>query len=223
MLIIQDVNFKEARLDLLRLAVGWQGFGSWEPHVELCQPVLKSINLSESQARKSALRSQLRAELLQLFRARKGSPSSSEGARWCLLNSYRHNGKDSFGWRVAEEDVDEGDHLQSFPQTHAVGQDTAKATTGLKPLQGLNQVIIQEPDPANLARNTHKCQEGWQRPGLWVHLELVRSERADSWYGRLKKSPCTLPSLLAGDRLVGENRKTFSWHRGPSQARSCSS
>lgn len=71
-------------------------------------------------------------------------------------NSYRHNGKDSFGWRVAEEDVDEGDHLQSFPQTHAVGQDTAKATTGLKPLQGLNQVIIQEPDPADLTRDTQR-------------------------------------------------------------------
>lgn len=51
-LIIQDVNFKEARLHLLRLAVGWQGFGSWEPHVELRQPVLESINLSESQAQK---------------------------------------------------------------------------------------------------------------------------------------------------------------------------
>lgn len=57
-------------------------------------------------------------------------------------NSYRHNGKDCFGWRVTEEDVNEGDHLQGFPQAHAVGQDTAKATTGLKPLQGFNQVII---------------------------------------------------------------------------------
>lgn len=78
--------------------------------------------------------------------------SSSEG--W--LNSYRHNGKDSFGWRVAEEDVDEGDHLQSFPQTHAMGQDTAKATTGLKPLQGFNQIIIQEPDPTNLIKGKQR-------------------------------------------------------------------
>lgn len=54
MLIIQDVNFKEARLDLLRLAVHWQGFRSWEPHVELRQPVLKSINLLESQAQKES-------------------------------------------------------------------------------------------------------------------------------------------------------------------------
>lgn len=44
-----------------------------------------------------------------------------------------------------------------------------------------------------------------------------------SWYGRLKKSPCTLPSLLAGNRLVGENRKTFTWHHGQSQASSCPS
>lgn len=72
-LIVQDVNFKEARLDLLRLAVGRQGFGSREPHFELRQPVLESVNLPESQAGKSAVRSQLRAELLSLFGARAGS------------------------------------------------------------------------------------------------------------------------------------------------------
>ena len=47
-LIVQDVNFKEPRLDFFRLIVSWKGFRSWEPHVELCQPVLQSINLSES-------------------------------------------------------------------------------------------------------------------------------------------------------------------------------
>lgn len=57
---------------------------------------------------------------------------------------------------MAEENVNEGDHLQSFPQAHAVGQDTAKATTGLKSLQGLNQVIVEESDPTNLTGNKHK-------------------------------------------------------------------
>lgn len=100
--------------------------------------------------------------------------SSSEG--WlsgAFPNSYRHNGKDSFGWCVAEEDIDEGDHLQSFPQTHAVGQDTAKATTGLKPLQGLNQVIIQKPDPTNLTRDKHRqMSEGLAKTMALVLLTL---------------------------------------------------
>lgn len=78
---------------------------------------------------------------------------------------------------MAEEDVDEGDHLQSFPQTHAVGQDTAKATTCLKPLQGLNQVIIQESDPADLTRNTQRqMSEGLAKTRAlgFLTLELVR-------------------------------------------------
>lgn len=55
-LIIQDVDFKEPRLDFLRLVVSWKGFRSWEPHVELCQPILKSINLSESQVQKGSFK-----------------------------------------------------------------------------------------------------------------------------------------------------------------------
>lgn len=56
---------------------------------------------------------------------------------------------------------DEGDHLQSFPQTHAVGQDTAKATTGLKSLQGLNQVIVEESDP-------HQSDREQTQISLWL-------------------------------------------------------
>lgn len=100
-------------------------------------------------------------------------------------NSYRHNGEDSFGWRVAEEDVDEGDHLQSFPQTHAVGQDTAKATAGLKPLQGLNQVIVQEPDPADLTRDAHgQMSEGLAEASTPVlpTSELVRIMDMSRYY-----------------------------------------
>lgn len=74
---------------------------------------------------------------------------------------------------MAEEDVNKGDHLQSFPQTHAVGQDTAEATTGLKPLQGLNQVIIQEPDPADLTRDTQRqMSEGLAKASTPVLLTL---------------------------------------------------
>lgn len=75
---------------------------------------------------------------------------------------------------MAEENIDEGDHLQSFPETHAVGQDTAKATTGLKPLQGLHQVIIQEPDPTNLTRSKRRqTSEGLAE--IWA-LVLLTSE-----------------------------------------------
>lgn len=95
-------------------------------------------------------------------------------AKWRRLpHSYRHNSKDGFGWRVAEEDVHEGDHLQSFPETHAVRQDTAEAATGLKPLQGLNQIIIQEPDPANLTRNTQRqMSEGLEKSRALALLTL---------------------------------------------------
>lgn len=47
-LIIQDMNFEEPRLDFFWLAVSWEGFRSWEPHVELCQPILESINLRQA-------------------------------------------------------------------------------------------------------------------------------------------------------------------------------
>ena len=69
MLIIQDVNFKEPRLDFFRLVVSWKGFRSWEPHVELCQPVLKSINLQKVKSKKRVLGNKLRAELIRLFSA----------------------------------------------------------------------------------------------------------------------------------------------------------
>ena len=120
----------------------------------------------------------LGAEPTRLFSASKALPqSSAEGlAGGARPNTHRHNGKDSFGWRVAEENVDEGDHLQSFPQTHAVGQDTAKATTGLKSLQGLNQVIIEESDPTNLTGNKHRqiYLAGKDQGSSLLSLELVK-------------------------------------------------
>lgn len=176
MLIIQDVNFKEPRLDFFRLVVSREGFRRWKPHVELCQPILKSINLLESQVQKESFMEQTQSWAHQAFwcPVKALTQSSSEKwLKWCLpKNSYRHNGKDCFGWRVAEEDIDERDHLQSFPQTHAVGQNTAKATAGLKPLQGFHQVIIKEPDSANLTRDKDKCQRGSKRWGLQFLLTL---------------------------------------------------
>lgn len=55
-LVIQDVDFKEARLDFFRLVVSWKGFRGWKPHVELCQPILKSVNLSGSQVQKESFK-----------------------------------------------------------------------------------------------------------------------------------------------------------------------
>lgn len=174
------MNLKEPRLHLFGLVVGRQGFGGWEPHVELCQPVLKSVDLSESQARRESFQEQAQSLLTQPVSARGGiNPGLFGGRSGAFPNSYRHDGEDRFGWRVAEEDVDKGDHLQSLPQTHAVCQDTAKATTGLKPLQGLNQVIVQEPDPSNLTRSTQRSAgrrgPGPELPELWGQSGLGHS------------------------------------------------
>lgn len=53
---------------------------------------------------------------------------------------------------VSEQDVDEGDDLQRFAQTHAVGQDAAEAAAAMETLHRLHQVIVQEADPADLRR-----------------------------------------------------------------------
>lgn len=42
--------------------------------------------------------------------------------------AYRDDGQHSASPCVAQQDVDEGYDLQSFPQAHAVSQDAAKAT-----------------------------------------------------------------------------------------------
>lgn len=73
------------------------------------------------------------------------------------------------GLGVSEHNVYEGDDLQGLTQAHAVGQDTAKATAALKPLQRLHQVIIQEPDPADL------MERGGKKGGREGGTEVVRS------------------------------------------------
>ena len=55
-----------------------------------------------------------------------------------------------FGLRVPEEDIDEGDHLQSLAEAHAVCQDATKATGDPEARQRLDEVIVQETDTANL-------------------------------------------------------------------------
>lgn len=51
---------------------------------------------------------------------------------------------------VSEQDVDEGDDLQRLAEAHAVGQNTAEPTAVAEVLHRLNQVVVQETDPADL-------------------------------------------------------------------------
>lgn len=51
---------------------------------------------------------------------------------------------------VSEQDVDEGDDLQRLAQAHAVGQDAAEPAAVAEVLHRLNQVVVQETDPADL-------------------------------------------------------------------------
>lgn len=75
--------------------------------------------------------------------------------------SYRHDGEDGSGSCVSEQDVDEGDDLQGFAQSHTVCQDAAEATAGLVALQRFHQVIVQETDPADLpqAERESRCSD----------------------------------------------------------------
>lgn len=54
------------------------------------------------------------------------------------------------GSRVAQQHVHEGHHLQRLAQAHAVRQDAAKATRGVKATHALHHVVKQEADAANL-------------------------------------------------------------------------
>lgn len=51
---------------------------------------------------------------------------------------------------VAEQDVDEGDDLQRLAEAHAVGQNAAEPAAVAEVLHRLNQVVVQETDPADL-------------------------------------------------------------------------
>lgn len=77
--------------------------------------------------------------------------------------SYRHDGEDGCSSCVSEQDVNEGDDLQSFAQTHAVCQDAAEPTAGLITLQRLHQVIVQETDTTNL-----QCMERESRTAMLI-------------------------------------------------------
>lgn len=52
---------------------------------------------------------------------------------------------------VSEQDVDEGDDLQRLAEAHAVGQNTAESAAAAEALHRLDQVVVQETDPADLA------------------------------------------------------------------------
>lgn len=64
--------------------------------------------------------------------------------------AYRYNGEHGVSLRVSEEDVDEGDDLQRLAKAHAVGQDAAEAAAVAEALHRLDQVVVQETNPADL-------------------------------------------------------------------------
>lgn len=72
-----------------------------------------------------------------------------------FLVQYTHwdNGQHSVGFRIPQQDVNEGNDLKCFAQPHAVSEDAAKATAGLIPLQGLNEVIVEKPDSSDLRQD----------------------------------------------------------------------
>jgi len=51
---------------------------------------------------------------------------------------------------VPQEYVDERDELKCFAEAHAVRKDTAEAVARLKPLQRLNEVVIEETNSTDL-------------------------------------------------------------------------
>lgn len=65
--------------------------------------------------------------------------------------AYGDNGEHGASPGVPKQDVDEGDDLQRLAKAHAVGQNTAKAAALAEALQRLNQVVVQEADPTDLA------------------------------------------------------------------------
>ena len=54
------------------------------------------------------------------------------------------------GAGVTKEDIDEGDDLDRLAEPHAVRQDAAQSRARAEPLQGLDDVVVQEPDTSDL-------------------------------------------------------------------------
>lgn len=65
--------------------------------------------------------------------------------------THRDDGEHGVSLGVSEQDVDEGDDLQRLAEAHAVGQDTAEPAAVAEAFHRLNQVVVQETDPADLA------------------------------------------------------------------------
>lgn len=64
------------------------------------------------------------------------------------------------GLSVLQKDVNEGNDLQCLAQPHTVSKDATKATAGLIPLQGLNEVIVEKPDSPNLGeKEMNVCEK----------------------------------------------------------------
>lgn len=66
------------------------------------------------------------------------------------MGTYRYDGEHGVSLGVLEQDVDERDDLQRLAKAHAVGQDTAESAAVAEAFHRLNQVVVQETDPADL-------------------------------------------------------------------------
>lgn len=56
--------------------------------------------------------------------------------------THRNNSQHSVSLSVPQQDVNEGDDLQSLAQPHTMSEDAAETTAGLIPVQRLDEVII---------------------------------------------------------------------------------
>ena len=75
-----------------------------------------------------------------------------------------HDAENALCRRVAQEDVDERDHLQGLAEAHAVGKDTAEAARPAKTTHALHDIVEEKANSANLTKeggtNTERRKKG---------------------------------------------------------------
>ena len=97
-----------------------------------------------------------------------GTPTA-EFSRPILDSVDRHNDQHCLRWGVTEENIDEGDHLDSFATTHRMREDAAETWTGLKSLKRLDNVVVHETNATDLVR----LEDGTQMLA-YVQIGLIR-------------------------------------------------
>lgn len=80
-----------------------------------------------------------------------------------LTDTHRYNSEDSFGSSVPQQDVNKGDDLKGFAETHAVSQNTTEPTAVLIALERLHQIVIQETNTADLKERSKDVEMKMKR------------------------------------------------------------